>query len=136
MRLLKSVLTRRMALVAVSAVLIGGCLDLSSPSQQLGHMLVQVKDDAGVGVSGLQVDLMLPDRATVWASLRTSADGSGEFRADDGGVLPQSYILRIMLTGTPYELSADDTNDKAVIVQPEQRVTANFTVVKRVVGGP
>ena len=53
MRLLESVLTRRMALLAVSAALMGGCLDLSSPSQQLGHMLVQVKDDGGAGVGGL-----------------------------------------------------------------------------------
>ncbi len=135
MRILESVLTRRMALLAISAVVIGGCTDFSSPPAQLGHMKVLVKDDAGAGVGGIQVDLLLNDRATVWASLRTSSDGSGEFRPGDGGVIPQTYIVRAVLAGSAYQLAADDTNDKPINVVIAQTFTANFKITKKSVGG-
>ena len=135
MSLLGSVLTRRMALLAVSAAIIGGCTDFSSPPPQLGHMTVLVKDDAGAGVGGIQVDLLLNDRSTVWASLRTSADGSGEFRAGDGGVIPLLYVGRAVLTGTAYKLASDDTNDKPINVVIAQTFVANFKITKSGVGG-
>jgi hypothetical protein len=134
MKIFRSVFTRRTALLAFSAAIIGGCTDFSDPPSQLGHLTVSLKDETGAGVAGIPVDLLLNDRSTLWATLRTSADGTGEFRAGDGGVIPQGYIVRVVLTGTSYRLAANETNDKPIQVVIGQTHTANFVITKSSVG--
>jgi hypothetical protein len=134
MKIFKSVITRRTLLLAFSAAIIGGCTDFSDPPPQLGHLNVSLKDETGAGVGGIPVDLLLNDRSTVWGSLRTSSDGTGEFRAGDGGVIPQGYIVRVVLAGTSYKLAANETNDKPIQVVIGQTHTANFVLTKSAVG--
>lgn len=135
MRLNRSSFIRRSALIAFSAVLASSCTDFSSPPDALGHLLVSVKDDTGAGVPGMNVDLLLNDRTTRWAAVLTTANGGGEFRPGDGGVIPQTYIVRFLPTGQ-YILAADDTNDKPAVVVIGQNLTVNFKVTKKVVGAP
>lgn len=135
MGLLRSVFLRRAAMLAIVAASIGGCTDFSSPPPQLGHLTVTLKDEAGAGVAGIPVDLYLADRTTLWASLRTSSDGTGEFRASDGGVIPQTYVVRVNLAGQAYSLAPGETNDKPDTVIIGQTHTVTFQLTKKSVGG-
>ncbi len=121
-----------LAIIAVSA-----CTDFSSPPPQLGHAKVLVVDSAtNAGVGNLALTLFLNDRTTAWAALRTSADGTGEFRPGDGGVLPQTYIVRIDLVGTGYTLAVNETNDKPLQVVIGETNTVNFKLHKISLGPP
>jgi hypothetical protein len=122
-------------LVACALFITSGCTDFSSPPDALGKLLVSVKDDTGAGVANVAVDLYLNDRVTPWAGLITSADGSGEFRAKDGGLIPQTYIVRLVLTSN-YTLAAGETIDKPVTVVIGQTMTVNYKLVKKVVEAP
>jgi hypothetical protein len=122
-------------LLACAVVVAGGCTNFSSPPDALGRLTVSVKDDTGAGVPNIAVDLYLSDRITKWAALSTSADGTGEFRASDGGLLSQTYVTRIVLTGN-YTLAAGETLDKPITVVIGQTATVNYKLVKKVVGGP
>lgn len=133
MRLTRSSFVRRSALIAFAAVLSAGCTDFSSPPDQLGRLTVSVKDENNVGVGLINVDLFRGD--ILWARLTTSADGSGEFRPDDGGLIPDAYTAKIALTGN-YTLAAGETTDKPVTVVVGQTQTVNYKIVKRVIGGP
>jgi hypothetical protein len=135
MLLTRSSFLRRSVLLACALVITGGCTDFSSPPDALGRLLVSVKDDAGAGVPNVAVDLYLNDRVTQWAGLITSADGSGEFRAKDGGLIPQTYIVRIVISGN-YTLADGETVDKPITVVIGQTLTVNYKLVKKVVGGP
>ena len=137
MRLISLSFARRysvVAFVAVAAVL-SGCTDFSTTPVSLGRVTVAVTDQNNAGVPNTVVDLLLLDR-TGWRSLRTSADGTGEFGKADGGVKSQMYIVRI----TPevgYRLAADETNDKAVTVVIGQTHHVTFRLEKVGVGsGP
>lgn len=135
MLLTRSSFLRRSVFVACALVLTGGCTDFSSPPDALGRLLVSVKDDNGAGVPNVAVNLFLNDRVTQWAALSTSADGSGEFRPGDGGLIPQTYIVRIVVGGN-YTLAADETVDKPVTVVIGQTLTVSYKLVKKVVSGP
>src|SRR6478672_10612738 len=126
---------RRSVFLACALVVTGGCTDFSSPPDALGKLLVSVKDDTGAGVPNVAVDLYLNDRVTQWAGLITSADGSGEFRAKDGGLIPQTYVVRLVLTSN-YTLADGETIDKPVTVVIGQTMTVNYKLVKKVVTGP
>lgn len=117
--------------MALATIAVSACTDFSSPPPQLGHAKVLVVDSAtNVGVPNITVDLYLNDRSTQWASLITSADGSGEWRPGDGGVLPQTYIARISLAGKGYTLAANETNDKPLQVVIGETNTVNFKLHK------
>jgi hypothetical protein len=136
-----SQLCRRLLLgstvMAFAAMAVSACTDFSSPPPQLGHAKVLVVDSAtNLGVSGITVDLYLNDRTTQWASLITSADGSGEWRPGDGGVLPQTYIARINLAGKGYTLAANETNDKPLQVIIGETNTVNFKLHKITITPP
>jgi hypothetical protein len=133
MRLTRSSFLRRSALIAFAAALSAGCTDFSSPPDQLGRLTVTVKDENNAGVGLINVDLFRGD--IPWAALATSADGSGEFRASDGGLIPDAYTVKIALTGN-YTLAAGETTDKPVTVVVGQTQTVNYKIVKRVIGGP
>ena len=135
MDLTRSGFLRRSAVIVFAAVLAGGCTDFSSPPAQLGTLLVSVKDENNAGVGGIPVDLYVAQGMVQWAALSTSADGSGEFRARDGGVLPQSYIVRITVGGQ-YLLAPGETNDKPVTVVAGESRTVTFKLAKKVIGGP
>ena len=117
-----------LAIVAVSS---GACLD-STSNIPLGRIQVSVKDATGAGAGGIVVDLIRG--TTLWASLYTSANGSGEFRQNDGGVLPDSYTVQIRLDlggATNYSLAADETATKPAVVVVDQTTTVSFKVDKR-----
>ena len=135
MLLTRSSFLRRSALLACALFVTGGCTDFSSPPDALGKLFVSVKDETGAGVANIAVDLYLNDRVTKWAALSTSADGTGEFRPDDGGLIPQTYVARLVLTGN-YTLADGETIDKPVTVIIGQTMTVNYKLVKKVVGGP
>lgn len=132
MRLTRSSL-RRSASIAFAVVLSAGCTDFSSPPDQLGRLTVTVKDENNAGVGLINVDLFRGDIA--WAALVTSADGSGEFRPDDGGLIPDAYVVKIALTGN-YTLAAGETVNKSVTVVVGQTQTVNYKVVKKAVQPP
>lgn len=124
------------AVVAAAAVIIlGACTDFSTtPDVPLGRVTVAVTDENNAGVGQLLVELLRPDRVTVWRSLTTSANGTGEFDTANGGVIPQSYIVRLHL-GSNYLLAEGETNDKPVTVVVGEVHPITFKVKKKSVGG-
>ncbi len=134
MQFLGSSAVRGIAMAGFVAVL-AGCTDFSTTPVSLGHVTVSVTDQNNAGVPNLVVDLLLQDRSTIWRSLRTSSDGSGEFGKPDGGVISQVYIVRLALSGQ-FQLAANETNDKPVQVVIGQVHPVTFKVVKGVVTGP
>lgn len=112
-----------------------GCTDFSTTPDSLGRVTVSVTDQNNAGVPNLVVDLLMADRSTIWRSLRTSSDGSGEFGKPDGGVISQTYIVRVALAGQ-YQLAAGETNDKPVQVVIGQIHPVTFKVVKGAITPP
>ena len=134
MRLLSLSFLRRYSMLAVLVAMGAGCTDFSTTPVSLGRVTVAVTDQNNAPVPLIPVDLMLTDRLTVWRALRTSTDGTGEFGKDDGGVISQIYIVRIIGQGN-YSLDASDTNDKPVTVVIGQTHHVTFKMFKRTVGG-
>ena len=128
--------TRRSAVVAALAGLaFVGCTDFSSPPAQLGHLIVNAKDESGTALAGINFTALLADRSTEWAKVTTGTTGSAEFRASDGGILPQTYIVRFDAQNAGYALATGETNDKPIQVVLGQTQTVNFTVKKTTPGG-
>lgn len=125
---------KRLAIAGALVGALAGCTDFSTTPVSLGRVTVTVTDQNNVGVGLMAVDLMLTDKLTIWRSLRTSADGTGEFGKPDGGVKSQMYIVRL-LADTDYQLAENETNDKPVTVVIGQTHPVTFKVVKRQVGG-
>lgn len=126
------------AIVALSAVSVAvtACTDFSSPPQSLGHATIGVVDSAtNAGVPNVAATLYLNDRVTAWAALRTGSTGTGEFRPGDGGVIPQTYIVRLDLAGTGYSLAQGETNDKPLQVIIGSTTNVTFKLRKTVAGG-
>lgn len=121
---------KRLATAGVLVGVLAGCTDFSTTPVSLGRVTVQVTDENNAGVGLIPVDLMLTDKLTIWRSLRTSADGTGEFGKPDGGVKSQMYIVRLQTTNE-YQLAANETNDKPVTVVIGQTHPVTFKVVKR-----
>jgi hypothetical protein len=144
-------LCRRGSSIVIAAMLgmigITACSGIGDPAPPLGHLQVFVTDSAtGAGVGGLPMQLFVGNITTgpngsietagqEWAELRTSTDGTGEFRPGDGGVIIQPYVVRLDLTATNYTLAAGETNDKPVTVAVGQTVTVTFKLHKGPVGG-
>jgi len=113
-----------------------GCTDFSSPPDSLGQLFVTARDNAGAGVGGINFTLLLNDRATEWAKVSTSANGTGEFRSADGGVLPQTYVIRFDDINGNYKLATNETNNKPVTVVAGQEFTVTFNITKGVIPPP
>ncbi len=121
---------RSLAALALVTAAFDACTN-SLSAFPLGRVLVSVKDEAGVGVGGIVVDLVRSN-TELWASLRTSIDGSGEFRAGDGGVLADTYTVKVDVTGsTTYTLAPTETAAKTITVSADQVVTVSFKLAKR-----
>jgi hypothetical protein len=123
--------------LAIAAVLAASaaCTDFSTTPASLGRVTVGVTDQNNAPVPQIVVDLLLPDRVTIWRSLRTSVDGTGEFGKPDGGVKSQTYVVRVTEDGQ-YRLADGETNDKPVTVVIGQTHDVKFRMVKRSIGGP
>lgn len=135
MRLLSSSVVSRFSMLAVLAGALSACTDFSTTPASLGRVTVAVTDQNNAGVPQIVVDLLMLDRTTIWRSLRTSADGTGEFGKEDGGVISQMYIVRIVPEGA-YSLAGGETNDKPVTVVIGQTHPVAFKMFKQTVGGP
>lgn len=122
------------AVFAFLLLIFSACSDVSSPAVSLGRVTIRVTDAAGAGVAGIPADLLrMPDK-TVWRATLTTTDGTAEFGTADGGVIPQSYIIRLLLDGRPYALAPNETNDKALTVSVGTTQTVTFRLVRT--GGP
>lgn len=136
MKLLRRLFVASAAALAISLVS-AACTDFSSPPAALGRVLVQVTDTTtNMGIGSIGVDLLLADRATRWRNIETKTDGTGEFGTQNGGVIPQTYIVRVLLSGEEYTLAPSETNDKPVTVIIGQTFTIKFKLQKRSAGGP
>ena len=126
---------RRLAVAGVIAAAFPACTDFSSAPDSLGHVNVTVTDQANAGVPNLVVDLLMQDKVTIWRSLRTNSSGKGEFGSADGGVIQQTYYVRL-IPGTDYELAPAETNDKPVVVVFGQTYDITFKVARKQIGAP
>lgn len=125
---------KRLMLAGALMGALAGCTDFSTTPASLGRVTVSVTDQNNTGIGLIAVDLLLTDKLTIWRSLRTSADGTGEFGKPDGGVKSQMYVVRLH-TNNEYQLAENETNDKPVTVVIGQTHPVTFKVVKRQVGG-
>lgn len=124
-------------LLTLACIVTVACTDFSHTPASLGHIKISVVDSAtNVGVPNLPATLYLEDKTTGWRALFTSADGTGEFGAKDGGVIPGKFLVFLDLTGKGYVLATGDENYKAVRSVIGQTVTASFRLRKTSVGGP
>jgi hypothetical protein len=124
------------AVIASILILVGitACGNLAAPAPPLGRATILVVDSAtNAGIGNVLVTLVTTG-GTDWAQLRTSSDGTGEFRASDGGVIIQGYVARLELP-SGYTLAANETNDKPVVVVVGLTTTTTFKLHKVVVGG-
>jgi hypothetical protein len=123
------------ALAGAAMVAFSSCTDFSSaPEVPLGRVTVAVTDENNAGVGGLLVQLLRPDRVTIWRSVTTSSNGTGEFDTANGGVIPQSYIVRLNL-GNDWLLQENETNDKPLTVVVDQIHPVTFKVKRKTPGG-
>ena len=124
---------RQSTLVLVGAAIIGGCTSdtTTEPEEDLGRVIVTIKDENNAPVSGILVDLFLTTNSfTPWAATTTGADGTGEFSASSGGVKAQAYVARV-ISLTSYTLGTGETNNKPITVVANQTTTVSFTLTKR-----
>ncbi len=123
---------KRSAYLLVAAAVIGGCSsDTTTVPEEVGRVIVTIKDDNNAPVSGILVDLFLTTNSiSPWAAASTNASGTAEFGASAGGVKPQAYIVRV-ISLTSYTLAAGETNNKPVTVVANATQTVTFTLAKR-----
>jgi hypothetical protein len=94
---------------------------------------VTVTDTNNAPVDNVQVNLMLPDKATTWRTAVTGSDGKATFGTEDGGVvLVQSYLL-FFPVHAQYTLAPGETNYKPVTAVENQTVNVPLKLAKIVV---
>jgi hypothetical protein len=118
-------------LLATVSLLGAGCNASESTGYALGGVEVVVTEN-NVPVSQVQVNLMLPDRATLWRTAITLSDGKAQFGSGEGGVLVQDYLV-FFPSNVQYTLAPGETNYKPVKAVENQTVSVQFKVVKVVV---
>lgn len=134
MRLIRSRTVRPVAVLAVVLLSAAGCNAAATESFPLGQVVVVVTDTNNAPVSQIQLNLMLPDKATLWRTAVTGSDGTAQFGSGEGGVLVQSYLVRFP-SSIQYALAPGETNDKPVTAIENQTVTVQLKLMK-VAPGP
>ncbi len=119
----------------LTSAALAGCEDFSSDPELLSIVTVSVVDDKNAGVAGIAVDLLLSDRTTVSQTKRTNSTGLGVFAVDDGAVIPQSFVVRVQMSGSGYLLAPGETNDKPVTLVVGRAGAVVFKVVRPTVTG-
>ena len=108
------------------------CNDTTATTYALGNVTAVVADTNGVPVDQVQVNLMLPDKATLWRTAVTGTDGKAVFGSGEGGVLVQDYLV-FFPSSVQWSLAAGETNYKPVKAVENQTVTVQFKVQKVVI---
>jgi hypothetical protein len=123
---------KRSAYLLLAAAAIGGCSSgTTTEPEEVGRVIVTIKDENNAPVSGILVDLFLPTNTiSPWAAASTNASGTAEFGASVGGVKPQAYVVRV-ISLTAYMLGSGETNNKPVTVVANAIQTVTFTLTKR-----
>lgn len=125
---------RSIRFAAVAAVTCGSSFLAGCQSSTIdkfpdpGQVTVAVKDQNSLAVSGVTVDLLIPDNSLVWRSAVTDVNGNASPGAADGGVLPGNYNVRV----TPpagYHLVAGASNSVPITVQSNKRVSLSIQIV-------
>jgi len=129
----RRIAARRAALLAFAMATFAGCSE--STAIELGNAIVTVVDANDAPVAGFPVTLIRASDGTPWRALYTGTNGSGEFGAADGGVLPGSYLVHADLHLVPYTLAAGETNDKPITVVGGQASVVTFSVIRGGGGG-
>lgn len=132
MNFVRSRLTRNVVLAGL--ILFGGvaCNSSSTGNYALGNVTAVVTDANGAPVEQVQVNLMLPDKATLWRTAVTGSDGKAVFGSGEGGVLVQAYLVYFP-SAVQWSLAAGETNYKPVTAVENQTVTVQFKVQKIVI---
>src|ERR1043165_6678249 len=110
MNLISSRFARSFA-VAGSLVFAASCNDTSGTDYPLGNVTAVVVDTNGAPVDQVQVNLMLPDKATLWRTAITGTDGKAIFGSGEGGVLVQDYLV-FFPSSVQWALASGETNYK------------------------
>jgi hypothetical protein len=131
MKLISSRFARPLMLLAAVSLFGAGCNASESTSYALGTVEVVVTEN-NVPVGQVQVNLMLPDRATLWRTAITASDGKAQFGSGEGGVLVQDYLV-FFPSNVQYTLAPGETNYKPVKAVENQTVSVQFKVVKVVI---
>ncbi|HKY98463.1 MAG TPA: hypothetical protein VJL35_11445 [Gemmatimonadaceae bacterium] len=112
-----------------------GCTDFSTTPESLGHLIVAAKDENGAAVPGISFIAIRASDSTPWAVVTTGADGTGEFRASDGGILPQLYRVRFDDKTPGYTVASGQQVQQNVQVVLGQTHNVTFVVKKTTPGG-
>ena len=119
----------------LSAMSLGGaaCNDTSGPDYITGTVTVTITDTNNAPVNQVQVNLMLPDKATTWRTAVSGSDGKATFGTEDGGVvLVQDYLV-FFPAHAQYTLAPGETNYKPVKAIENQTVNVPLKLAKIVV---
>jgi hypothetical protein len=133
MDLIRSRFARPVMLLAAVSLFGAACNDTSAPDFVTGTVTVTVTDTNNAPVDQVQVNLMLPDKATTWRTAVTGSDGKATFGTEDGGVvLVQSYLV-FFPTHAQYTLAPGETNYKPITVVENQTVNVTLKLAKIIV---
>lgn len=133
MSLIRSRFAGTLMLLAAVSLFGAACNDTSGPDHVTGVVTVTVTDTDNAPVNLVQVNLMLPDKATTWRTAVTGSDGKATFGAEDGGVvLVQNYLVYFP-AHAQYTLAPGETNYKPVTAIENQTVNVQLKVAKVIV---
>lgn len=132
MNLLRLRSTRNLALAGLICFGGAACNDTTGSSYALGNVTAVVTDANGAPVEQVQVNLMLPDKATLWRTAVTGSDGKAQFGTGEGGVLVQDYLV-FFPSQVQWKLADGETNYKPAKAAENQTVTVQFKVQKVVI---
>ena len=122
-------LARKTVALAGLLVFATACNSTTGTTYAIGDVVVVVTDDSGAPADSVHVNLMLPDKATLWRTAVTGSDGKARFGTDEGGVLVQDYLVFLPIQNA-WTLAAGETNYKPANAVENQTVTVQFKVQK------
>ena len=131
MQLISSRFARPVMLLAAVSVFGAACNASESTGYALGNVEVVVMEGT-TPVSGVQMNLMLTDKATLWRTAITGSDGRAQFGSGEGGVLIQDYLVFFPST-VQYTLAPGETNYKPVTAVEGQTVSVQVKVAKVII---